>query len=193
MNLGVTSNVRISVAHVHNIYVLGKSSLLSCQEESSLKFAFIYEQIWCEELVRDFFCTDLGMTSIAGEMTADELIEIKDVSASNLTGAHSIWLWCNISFAKKGHREAGISQSIQLVFAPGSRDSLGMSGEQSLLAGEEWSGDWYGGLLLYQGKTETIWFLYTSVRNSILFLRYEYANCRGFLLKIINHSSLPTN
>ena len=35
------------------------------------------------------------------------------------------------------HRESGISQRIQLVVAPARRDSLGMSGEQSLLAREE--------------------------------------------------------
>ena len=53
-------------------------------------------------------------------------------SGSVSNGLHSMWRWRNISFAKKGHRESGISQRTQLVYAPGSRDSLGMSGNNSL-------------------------------------------------------------
>ena len=45
---------------------------------------------------------------------------------------------CMIKRPRGGfHWESEISQRIQLVVAPGRRDSLGISGEQSLLAGEE--------------------------------------------------------
>ena len=46
-------------------------------------------------------------------------------------------------FAKTGQRESKISRNIQLVIAPGKKGSpsLGMSGKQFLLAGEECAGN----------------------------------------------------
>ena len=44
------------------------------------------------------------------------------------------------------------------------------------------------GVIVVSGKNRNhLCFLYTGVRNSIMFLRYEYAHCRGLLLKMINH------
>ena len=125
---------------------------------------------------------------IAMQLTSCNYIlsDVRD-SGSVSNGLHCMWLWRNISFAKKGHRESGISQRTHWYL--------------HRVAGTHW--EWAGnslywpvknergtdtGVIVVSGKNRNhLCFLYTGVRNSIMFLRYEYAHCRGLLLKMINH------